>query len=153
MWTSLPFFTVFFDKLQRKVCICLPGYSFCKGCEFLYIFLNQRILITLKFQFEFLLENTRLYISYHSLNVNSCKGNFTNYSELLFRTTNLYCDNTISLNLTHTLPGRRPMALVTFMTNTILGFEIFLCFLYFQLYKILGINFPRNTFVRQLFCL
>ena len=145
------FLTVFLDKLKRTVCICLPGYSFCKGCEFLYIFLNQKILITLKFEFEFLMQNTTLYIFYHSRNVNSCKWNFTNYNELLIRTTNLYCDNTICLNLIHTLPGRRPMSLVTYMTNTKLRFEIFLCCLYFQLYKIFGINFPRNTLVRQLF--
>ena len=66
------FLTVFLDKLQSRVCICLLPFSFCKGCEFLYMFLNNRILITLKMLLEFVMQNTRHCMFFHSLNVNSC---------------------------------------------------------------------------------
>jgi hypothetical protein len=59
---SSNFLTVFLDKLQSTVCISLPAFSCCKGCEFLYIFLNNKILITLMFQLEFLIQNTRHYM-------------------------------------------------------------------------------------------
>ena len=117
----------------------------------MYIFLNNRILITLKLQLEFLRQNTRHCVFSRSLKVNSCKGNFTNDSGLLIGTTNLYCENMICLNLTHTLPGRRPIYFVTFSTNTKLRFEIFLCFLYFYLHEIIGINFQSNTRVSVIF--
>ena len=84
-------------------------------------------------------------------NVNSSKENFTNYSRLVIRTTNLYCENVISLNLTHALPGGRPMAFVTFSASTKLPFEIFLFFCIFIYTKIVWINFSRLTCVCELF--
>ena len=132
------FLTVFLDKLQNTVCISLLAITFCKGCEFLYIFLNNKILITLKVQLEFLMQNTNHYMFSNPRNVNSCKENFTNYSRLVIRTTNLYCENVIYLSLTHALPGRRPMAFVTFSASTKLPFEIFLFFCIFIYTKLFG---------------
>jgi len=83
------FLTVFLDKLQSTFCIWLLAFSFCKGCEFLFIFLNDRNLITLKMLLELVMQNTMHYLFLHSLNVNSCNWNFTNYIRLLIRTTNL----------------------------------------------------------------
>jgi len=48
-------------------------------------------------------------------------------------------------NLTHALPGQRPMALVTFSTNGKLPLKLSSVFLYFYSHKIVGINFPRNA--------
>ena len=132
------FLTIFLGKQQNTVCIWLPGFSFCKGCDFLCIFLNNNILITLKLQSEFLVQNTRHYVFSQSLNVNSCKGSFRNSSGLLIRTTDLYCKNIICLNLTHALPGQRPLSFVTFWTNTKSPFGIFLCFFIFIYTKLLG---------------
>jgi len=51
----------------------------------LYIFLKSKILINMKFQLEFLMQNTRCYMFSHPLNVNSYNGNFTNYSGFSIR--------------------------------------------------------------------
>ena len=97
----------------------------------MYIFQNNKILISLKLQQLFLMQNTRCYVFSHPLNVNSYNGNFTNYSEFSIRKTNLYCVNTICLNLTHALRGRRPVYFVTFSMKSKLPFEIFLFFCIF----------------------
>jgi len=123
---------------------------FAKDVNYCTYSLNNRILITLKLQLQFLMQNTRHYMFSHSLNINSCKGNLTKYSGLSIRTTNLYCEYMVCLNLTHALPGHIPMAVVTFSANSKLRFEIFLWFLYFYLHKIVGINFRRNVCVSYL---
>jgi len=93
------------------------------------------------------MQNTRHYMFSHSLNVNSCKWNFTYYSGLLIRTTNLYCENMICLNLNHALPGLGGMALLISSTNGKLSLKFRSVFLYFYSHKIVGINLPRKTWL------
>ena len=117
----------------------------------MYILLNNKNLINLNLQLEFLMQSTGCYVFPQPLNVNSYNGLFSNYIGVSIRNTNAYWKNMICLNAAHSLTGRKPVFFVTFSTNIILPFYYFLCFLYFYLQNTFGIIFLTKTCLSVIF--